>query len=94
MLTLAAAGMAIAFGLPSDQAAPLELAGVLAIAHTLTTARAAPINFSQRHVGDDEAALAILFDRFERWQTARAILQLGTFLAMLWALAATVRVGR
>jgi len=31
--------------------------------------------------------LTRIFDRFERWQTARAILQLATFLVMLWALA-------
>jgi hypothetical protein len=60
LLTLAAAGAAIALGLPINQAAPLEIATGLAIAHTFTTLRAAPINFSQRTVGDEEAALAAL----------------------------------
>jgi hypothetical protein len=89
VLTLVAAGAAITLGLPISQAAPLELAAALAIAHTFTTIHAAPVNFSQRTVGDDEAALAAIFDRFERWQTVRAILQLATFLAVLWALATT-----
>jgi hypothetical protein len=89
LLTLAAAGAAIALGLPIDQSAPLEIAAGLAIAHTFTTLRAAPITFSQRTVGDEEAALAAIFDRFERWQTVRAVLQLTTFLAVLWALAMT-----
>ncbi len=56
---------------------------------TLTTARAAPINLSQRSAGDDEKTLEHIFVRFERWQTVRAILQLATFLVMLWALATT-----
>jgi hypothetical protein len=94
VLTLAAAGAAIALALPIVQSAPLAIAMLLAIAHTFTTVRAAPINFSQRTVGDDEGALAAIFDRFERWQTVRAILQLATFLTVLWALAATASLGR
>jgi len=34
-------------------------------------------------------ALRSIFSRFERWQTVRAILQVATFLLMVWALAAT-----
>jgi hypothetical protein len=48
---------------------------------------AAPINFGQRGAGDDERALQNIFDSFERWQTARASLQLATFMLMLWSLA-------
>jgi hypothetical protein len=85
---------AAARGLIGQQATrqrwPLLLAAVLTIAHTFTTARAAPINFSQRAAGDDEAALTAIFARFERWQTVRAGLQLATFLLMLWALATNV----
>lgn len=87
VLTLAAAAAAVLAAASAQQRQPLLLAGGLSIAHTLTTARAAPINISQRSVGDDERALERIFDRFERWQTARAILQLATFLAMLRALA-------
>lgn len=86
VLTLAASVLVRA---SDKQRRRLLLAGGLSIAHTLITARAAPINFSQRSVGDDERALERILDRFERWQTARAILQLATFLAMLRALAAS-----
>jgi hypothetical protein len=86
LLTLAAAGWALTLGLSAGQTLPVLLGGGLAIAHSLTTARAAPINWSQRTVADDEVALAAVFRRFERWQTARAILQLATFLVMVWAL--------
>jgi hypothetical protein len=65
---------------------PLLLAAALAVAHSLTTARAAPINWSQRSAADDELVLAGIFQRFEQWQTARAVLQLATFLAIVWAL--------
>ena len=91
VLTLAAAISGLAVGAPAAQRWPVLVAGGLAVAHSVTTARAAPINFSQRTVGDDEAALRDVFDRFERWQTARAALQLATFIAMIWTLAATGR---
>ena len=54
-----------------------------------TATQAAPTNFSQRGVAD-EAALARVFDRFERWQTLRVVLQVLNFGAMLWALVAYV----
>jgi hypothetical protein len=65
---------------------PFVTAGALALLHSLVTSRAAPLNFSQRKAAGDEAVLKIVFDRFERWQTVRAILQLMGFGAMLWAL--------
>src|SRR6185437_9417607 len=72
VLTLAAAASALSAASPKKRRRPLLLAGVLSIAHTLATARAAPINFSQRSAGRDEQALQHIIDRFERWQTARA----------------------
>lgn len=69
-------------------ATPLYVAAGLAVLHSLATAQAAPTNFSQRRVARDEAALARVFDRFERWQTLRAALQVLNFGAMLWALVA------
>jgi hypothetical protein len=86
LLTVAAAAAAVVMALPVEQSVPLLIAGLLAIAHSFTTARAAPIKFSQRAAVDDDAALSRIFARFERWQTARALLQLGTFAAVLWAL--------
>ena len=40
---------------------------------------------------NDEAALTTIFNRFERWQTIRAVLQLLTLHALLWALLNYVR---
>jgi hypothetical protein len=45
---------------------------------------------SQRAAAGDPARLAAIFDRFERWQTARATLQVLTLLSVTWALAAEV----
>ena len=86
---MAAGGLVL--GVSHWQRLPLLLAGLLAVAHSFTTARAAPINLSQRSATGDEDALKGIFDRFERWQAARAILQLATFLVMLWALASAAR---
>jgi hypothetical protein len=86
LLTIAGAAWAFALSLPADRVLPVILAGGLAIAHTLTTARAAPINWSQGKFAGDEAALARILQRFARWQMLRAILQFATFVVMVWAL--------
>ncbi len=64
----------------------LDLAAVLAVLHSLVTTQAAPTNFRQRNAVGDEAALARIFNRFERWQALRAALQVLNFGALLWAL--------
>jgi hypothetical protein len=87
LLTLATTVAALRAGTSENQRQPLVMAAVLSVGHTLTTARAAPINFSQRSAGDNERAPRRIFDHFERWQAVRAGLQLATFLAMLCALA-------
>jgi len=86
LLTLAAAISAFSQRSDAPYALPIYVAGVLSILHTLATTQAAPTMFSQRRHENDEAALTAIFNRFERWQTIRAILQLLTFLALLWAL--------
>jgi len=76
---------------PMNLALPLYLAAAASLAHSFTTSRAAPIMLSQRHIAataENEPKLTALFDRFERWQTARVIVQVVTFGLMLWALAA------
>ena len=90
VLTIAAAVTALVQGVPPTGATPLYAAATLAVVHSLATTQAAPTNFSQRKVAKDEAALARVFDRFERWQTLRVVLQVLTFGAMLWALVAYV----
>jgi len=69
----------------------IYIAAALSILHTLATTQAAPIMFSQRSHENDEAALAAIFNRFERWQTLRALLQVLTFGALLWTNAIYVR---
>jgi hypothetical protein len=85
VLTIAAAGVALVLGASVAERVLVTIAALLAIAHSLTTARAAPINFGQRTASDD-AALEHIFTCFERWQTARALLQLATFIAVVLAL--------
>lgn len=87
LLTIAAAIAALFQSAAPVHAWPISIAAVLAVLHSLTTSQAAPTNFKQRSVPNDEAALAAIFKRFERWQTARVILQALTFTAALWALA-------
>ena len=87
-LTVAAAVSARRQEPRSRRAVPLYAAAGLAVLHSLVTTQAAPTNFSQRKVDqNDEAALTEIFDRFERWQTARAALQVLNLGAMLWAIA-------
>ena len=87
VLTIAAAIWALTLSLPAGHLLPVLAAAVLSVAHSITTARAAPIMWSQRKVHDNEAALDRIFLRFARWQSARAVLQVATFLIMVWALA-------
>ena len=87
-LTIAAAMSAHRQEPRSRRTPPLYTAAGLAVLHSLVTTQAAPTNFSQRKVAqDDETALAEIFNRFERWQTARAALQVLNLGAMLWAVA-------
>lgn len=73
-------------GLPGPLQTPLDISGVLAILHSLVTARAAPINFSQgKYELTDETNLARVLDQFARWHNLRAVLQVLNFGASLWA---------
>jgi hypothetical protein len=85
-LTVATAAVAFLQGIALQHAMPVYGAAVLAVLHSLATTQAAPTNFRQRKVANDEAALKAIFNRFERWQTVRVVLQGLTFGAMLWAL--------
>jgi hypothetical protein len=86
LVTIASAVSAYIYGLNMNISMPLYVAAALAILHSLVTTQAAPINFSQRKVDHDEEALKNVFNRFERWQTVRAILNVLIFSFMLWAL--------
>ncbi len=73
----------------SERRRPVQVvavaAGVLSLAHSFTTTRAAPIMLELRHPGGDERALADTLDRFERWHSLRVMLQLATLAASLEA---------
>lgn len=86
LLTVATAIVAFCQGVALAHAVPLYMAAGLAVLHSLCTTQAAPTNFRQRTVPKDEAALTAIFNRFERWQTLRVVLQVLTFAAVLWAL--------
>lgn len=80
--------------LPYTLQTPLDISGVLAVLHSLVTARAAPINFSQRkYEPTDEANLARVLDRFAFWHNLRTVLQALNFAAALWATVALARNG-
>ncbi len=89
LLTITAAVAAYLQAAPGSVALPLYLAAFTSLLHSFTTAQAAPTNFRQRRFADDAARLTTIFNRFERWQTARALLQTVTFGLTLWALAAS-----
>src|SRR5690349_13861487 len=86
LITLVAAVMIFSQQNNAPYTVPIYLAAGLSILHSLATTQAAPTMFSQRRHENDEAALVTIFNRFERWQTIRAVLQLLTLLALLWAL--------
>jgi hypothetical protein len=91
LLSIATALVTFFRGGDSPHSLPIYLAALLSILHTLTTTQAAPTMFTQRQHESDEAALTQVFNRFERWQTIRALLQLLTFGTLLWALAIYMR---
>jgi hypothetical protein len=63
-------------------------------AHILVTGVfAAPALLAQRKVAGDERALERVFDRFERWQTVRSLIDTATLGASVWALLATISNG-
>jgi hypothetical protein len=80
-LGLAAAMATVRSGVPRDRRAVLAAAAT--VGHMMITAWAAPLNFSQRSVGDDPAALARIFDRFEALNAVRAGLQLTALAALV-----------
>ena len=90
LLTVLAAVVGLTDRPGAQLAAALWLALLGTVAHSAATARAAPTNFSQRAAAGDPVRLAAIFDRFARWQTARATLQVLTLLAVTWALTASI----
>jgi hypothetical protein len=91
LLTIAA-GVATYFDRPStSHPLPVYISVGLTILHSFATMQAAPTNFSQHKVANDERALNRVFDKFAKLQTIRCTLQVITFGVMLWALVANAR---
>jgi hypothetical protein len=90
LLTVLAAVVGLTDQPGTPASAALWLAVLLTVAHSFTTVRAAPLNFSQRAAAGDAARPAAIFDRFERWSTARATLQVLTLLSVTSALVASI----
>jgi hypothetical protein len=89
LLTIGAAVSAYLRMASAAAAIPLYLAALTSLLHSFTTSQAAPTLFRVRQVKDDAAQLTMIFNRFERWQTLRAALQVTTFGLTLWSLAAS-----
>jgi hypothetical protein len=70
---------------------PLLLACAGTVAHSVCTAKAAPIMLSFRRTVDEEGVLAAKLDRFAFWNGLRAVFQIATFVVLLWALVAASR---
>ena len=75
-LGVGAAALTIAAGL-NTRGKTAKAAAIAAVLHSLVTAKAAPTAHSQRKFSDEES-LSRVFDRFDRWQTLRAGLQVAT----------------
>ncbi len=88
-LTIAAAALlATSAPVPSVVQGWALVAAVLSLGHILTTSRAAPTLLRLRREMPPEDDLRRIYDRFARWQGARAVLQVSSFIATILALAA------
>jgi hypothetical protein len=94
LLNIAAAIEAYLQEIPSQQSNLIYVGALLAVLHSLATTQAAPLNFSQRKISpSDEGALALVFNKFARWQNIRCVLQVLNFGVNLWALIMYLRAG-
>ncbi len=88
LLTIIAALTAFLQGAPSTHIWPLYISALLAVLHSVTTARAAPNMLSLRGPNSDETILTETLNRFAKWHNLRAVLQLLNFVMLLWAVVA------
>ena len=64
---------------------PLLIGGILAVCHSICTAMAAPTNFSQKGIQDEEK-LRRIHNKFERIQTIRSAFIVLNFACYIWVL--------
>ena len=90
LLTIGAALAASLHGTAIAHAWPLYISSLLALLHSLTTTRAAPIMLSLRQTTIDEASLTETLNRFAKWHNLRSVLQLLNFMMLVWAVVAYI----
>lgn len=86
ILTVVAAIAAYWQGTSLTDARMLYISALLTLLHTFSTTQAAPNMLSLRQPIHDEDALRLIFNRFEKWHTLRAILQALNYITLVWAL--------
>src|SRR5262249_54434031 len=94
VLTIAAAIAAHVAAISTGARVAADLGAVLAVLHSPATTQAAPAMFSQRSAAKDPAKLTRLFNRFARWQAARAVLQAANFGVLIWGLVAAEAIAK
>ncbi len=92
LLTILAAISAMIQRRPLALTWPLYVAVLLAVLHSITTARAAPKMLSLRQLPIDEATLVRTLDDFAAWHNLRAVLQFLNFLILVWAIITYINV--
>jgi len=89
LLSLATVVVAFVQRVSPVHAVPIAIvAGLFLLLMLITLTRAAPILLSQRRA-QEAAKLSIIFDRFERWQTIRVLVDVSIFGVTLWHWSAT-----
>jgi hypothetical protein len=75
---------------PPRKTASLWAGAILSLLGLLATTRAAPRMLSLRNLSNEQIGpIATAFDGFRRWGNVRMVVQVGAFVANLWALART-----
>lgn len=83
LVTILDAVLAYVLVTPVRYAFTIYIAALFSVLHSLATAKAAPTMFSQKRFVNDATALEKVFDKFEKWQTIRLVLQIITFISSL-----------
>jgi hypothetical protein len=86
LLTIAAAFVVYWQGASLTEGWSFYVSAFLTLLHTFSTTRAAPHMLSLRQSVNDEKTLTLIFNRFEKWHTLRAVLQALNFITLVWAL--------